>query len=79
MDEDLYVDGPDKPPHMYTFLLPDTTYIARPNDPMEEERWKWFLSVNKFLHVNRISEGIYAEFGCHQANSFRYALIAPRT
>ena len=37
------------------------------------ERLKFFQSCQYFLQVNRI-DGVYFEFGCHEANTFRMAL-----
>lgn len=37
------------------------------------ETFTWFEHAQKFLQVNRM-DGVYAEFGCHEANTFRFAL-----
>lgn len=34
---------------------------------------EWFCNAAHYLHVNRM-DGVYAEFGCHEANTFRCAL-----
>ena len=34
---------------------------------------EWFQLLQKYLQVNRI-DGVYMEFGCHEANTFRFAL-----
>lgn len=37
------------------------------------QTFTWFELAQKFLQVNRI-DGVYAEFGSHEANTFRFAL-----
>lgn len=50
-----------------------------PLRPLEEwnthhrQSFIWFEHAQKFLQVNRI-DGVYAEFGCHEVNTFRFAL-----
>lgn len=35
--------------------------------------YEWFQHAAHYLRVNRL-QGVYAEFGCHEANTFRIAL-----
>ncbi len=46
-----------------------------PNSPDTNLKncYGWFQNAAHYLRANRIS-GVYAEFGCHDANTFRYAL-----
>lgn len=50
-----------------------------PMDPVAEldgflqQTFTWFELVQKYLQVNRI-DGVYAEFGTHAVNTFRFAL-----
>jgi O-methyltransferase len=37
------------------------------------QNYIWFFNAQRFLQINRIG-GVYAEFGCHEVNTFRYAL-----
>lgn len=39
----------------------------------QRETYVWFELAQKYVQVNRL-EGVYAEFGCHGANTFRFAL-----
>lgn len=38
-----------------------------------QERQKIFLSIARFLHINRPVDGYYFEFGCNEANTMRMA------
>jgi len=58
-------------------LIPDVSPLpseCKSRTHCENMRYEWFLKARMYLHVNRIREGSYAEFGCHSAKSFRYAL-----
>lgn len=35
--------------------------------------YEWFKLTAKYLSINRL-DGVYAEFGCHEVNTFRFAL-----
>jgi len=39
----------------------------------QAQNYIWFEHAQKYLQVNRI-DGVYAEFGCHEVNTFRFAL-----
>lgn len=70
-------------------LSPATGFVRRAIDPDERQRHRWlrdkysefgirqreevFLSIARFWHINRPSEGYYFEFGCHSGRTMTLA------
>lgn len=52
-----------------------TRITPLPEDLNEDKRQRliWYELAQKFLQVNRV-DGVYAEFGCHEVTTFRFAL-----
>lgn len=53
--------------------FPKITSLPNVRNSNLERGLEWFQSAAHYLHVNRL-KGAYAEFGCHEANTFRLAL-----
>jgi len=72
-------------PDIYRSLADAWNSLKRPSVPaitsLPNGKWNtrmrqtmdWFDNVQNFLQVNRI-DGVYAEFGCHEIKTFRFAL-----
>ena len=66
-----------QPERILYLLMPDITALPKSGsgaNHCEDMRYKWFLMARMYMQVNRMRGGTYAEFGCHSAQSFRYAL-----
>jgi hypothetical protein len=53
--------------------VPEITPIPKTTNRSLLDRLEWFERAQAYLQANRIN-GVYTEFGCHEANTFRFAL-----
>jgi hypothetical protein len=64
---------------VYGWLTRESVPKITPLKPRREwnqhqhQNYIWFEHAQKYLQVNRI-DGVYVEFGCHEVNTFRFAL-----
>lgn len=53
--------------------VPNITPLPKLRNTHNRETLMWFEHAQRYLQVNRM-DGVYAEFGCHQITTFRFAL-----